>query len=54
MAGSPELNAAARWRYDAFLKEDGYTLKDSVAQLEKPAMRPEGCETGDLSLTFSS
>ncbi len=44
-SGSPELTAAAQWRYDAFLKDDGYSLADSAAQLEKLVTAPEGCET---------
>lgn len=42
---SPELAAAAQWRYDAFLKDDGYSVEDSAAQLTELATAPEGCET---------
>jgi GNAT superfamily N-acetyltransferase len=44
-AHSPELKIAALWRYDAFLKEDGFSLADSEAQLTKLATAPEGPET---------
>lgn len=43
--GSDELKIAALWRYEAFLKDDGLSVADSEAQLEKLATAPEGCET---------
>lgn len=44
-AGSPELRLAAKWRYDAFLEDEGYTVEDSAEQLRKLAASPAGCET---------
>lgn len=44
-SGSEELRIAAQWRYDAFLKDDGLSVADSEAQLDKIATAPEGCET---------
>jgi len=42
--GSRELDICAAWRYEAFLKDDGYSLADSHAQLTRIATEPEGCE----------
>jgi len=44
-AHSPELTTTALWRYEAFLKEDGFSLADSEAQLTKLTTAPEGPET---------
>lgn len=44
-ARSPELKITALWRYEAFLKEDGFSLADSEAQLTKLTTAPEGPET---------
>lgn len=44
-AHSPELKVTARWRHEAFLKEDGLTIADSEAQLIKLVTKPEGPET---------
>jgi GNAT superfamily N-acetyltransferase len=43
-AHSPELGITARWRHEAFLKEDGLSIADSEAQLTKLTTRPEGPE----------
>jgi GNAT superfamily N-acetyltransferase len=44
-AHSAELKIAARWRHEAFLKEDGFSVADSEAQLTKLASAPQGPET---------
>jgi GNAT superfamily N-acetyltransferase len=44
-AHSPELRIAALWRHAAFLKEDGFSLADSEAQLTRLTTAPEGPET---------
>jgi GNAT superfamily N-acetyltransferase len=44
-AHSPELKIAALWRHEAFLKEDGFSLVDSEAQLIRLTTAPEGPET---------
>jgi GNAT superfamily N-acetyltransferase len=44
-AHSRELETAALWRHEAFLKEDGFSLADSEAQLTKLTTAPEGPET---------
>jgi GNAT superfamily N-acetyltransferase len=49
-AYSPELTVAALWRYEAFLREDGYSLADSEAQLTKLAIAPEGPEIALIAL----
>ena len=40
-AHSPELKTTALWRHEAFLKEDGFSLADSEAQLTKLTTAPE-------------
>jgi GNAT superfamily N-acetyltransferase len=50
-ADSPELKTAARWRHEAFLKQDGFSLADSEAQLTKLAAAPQGPETALVALT---
>jgi GNAT superfamily N-acetyltransferase len=49
-AYSAELTITALWRYEAFLKEDGYSLADSEAQLTKLTTAPEGPETALIAL----
>lgn len=44
-AGSEELRITALWRYEAFLKDDGFSIADSEAQLGQLTTAPEGCET---------
>jgi GNAT superfamily N-acetyltransferase len=41
-AHSPELKLTALWRHEAYLKDDGYSLADSEAQLTKLTTAPEG------------
>jgi GNAT superfamily N-acetyltransferase len=47
---SSELETSAAWRHEAFLKEDGYSLSDSRAQLTKIMNQPEGCEVALIAL----
>jgi GNAT superfamily N-acetyltransferase len=47
---SPELSIAARWRHEAFLKDDGFSVADSEAQLAKLATDPQGPETALIAL----
>jgi GNAT superfamily N-acetyltransferase len=44
-ANSEALRSAARWRHEAFLKADGFSVADSEAQLVKLATDPKGPET---------
>ncbi len=32
--GSPAVRVCAQWRFDAFLKDDGFTFEESLTQLE--------------------
>lgn len=47
---SAELRIAAQWRHEAFLKDDGFSVADSEAQLTKIAARPAGCEAALIAL----
>jgi GNAT superfamily N-acetyltransferase len=49
-ANSEALRSAARWRHEAFLQEDGFSIADSEAQLVKLAMDPKGPETALIAL----
>jgi GNAT superfamily N-acetyltransferase len=49
-ACSPELEITARWRHEAFLKEDGLTVADSEAQLTKLTTEPTGPEAALIAL----
>ena len=49
-ADSQELKTAARWRHQAFLKEDGFSVADSEAQLIRLAAAPQGPETALIAL----
>ena len=44
-AHSLELAIAARWRHEAFLKDDGFSVGDSEDQLTKLTIEPQGPET---------
>ena len=44
-AHSQELAIAARWRHEAFLREDGFSVADSEDQLTKLTTHPQGPET---------
>lgn len=48
-AGSPELRITAQWRHEAFLKEDGFSIADSEAQLTQLATAPEAYETAIIA-----
>jgi GNAT superfamily N-acetyltransferase len=47
---SPELRIAAQWRHEAFLKDDGFSVADSEAQLAKISTEPQGCEVALIAL----
>ena len=47
---SPELQICAAWRYEAFLKSNGYSLLDSGAQLARLATQPDEYETALIAL----
>lgn len=49
-AYSPELAITAEWRHEAFLKEDGFSVADSAAQLTKLTTQPEGPETALIAM----
>src|SRR5262245_42976906 len=49
-AHSLELKIAALWRHEAFLKDDGYSLADSEAQLTKLVTAPQDLETAFIAL----
>ncbi|MCB1435256.1 MAG: hypothetical protein KDK75_22755, partial [Alphaproteobacteria bacterium] len=44
LPGTPELEICARWRHEAFLDDDGFSLGDSRRQLETIAVQPPGGE----------
>lgn len=46
---SPALTIAARWRYDTWLKDDGYSLQDSIEQLQAVARGDRPREAGFIA-----
>jgi hypothetical protein len=48
-AHSPELKLTTLWRHEAYLKDDGYSLADSEAQLTKLTTAPGGPQTAHRS-----
>ncbi|MGE0241262.1 MAG: GNAT family N-acetyltransferase [Parvibaculaceae bacterium] len=52
-AHSAELKIAARWRHEAFLEGDGFSVADSEGQLAKLTSDPQGPETALIALIDS-